>query len=136
MQSGSFGDPTTLPSQEEVEERINTIFEKISNVFKNGQITKFIAFRYQSKGDESSGKAPRWGPVPFNMKEDARWKQDWRKPNPGMLNEAMKWAGISIFNKSAALMVGDMDADEGAAKAAGIKFQRAPEFFTRSIQSV
>ena len=131
MTSGSFGDPSSLPSQEEVEGRILAISEKISSFF-SGPLATFMAFRYQSKGDASNGKAPRWGPVPLSAKDDPRWKQEWRKPSSGMLAEAMKWAGISIFNKSCALMVGDMDTDEGAAKGAGIKFQRAPDFFTRS----
>ena len=134
MRAGSFGDPSSLPSQEEVEARILSIREKISSIF-SGQLACFMAFRYQSKGDASAGKAPRWGPVPFSGKEDVRWKQEWRKPNPGMLLEAMKWAGLSIFNKSCSLMVGDMDSDEGAARNAGIKFQRAPEFFMRRCSS-
>jgi phosphoglycolate phosphatase-like HAD superfamily hydrolase len=46
-----------------------------------------------------------------------------------MIVAAMKWAGISPFEKNKVLMIGDMDSDEGAAKAAGVLFRRAPEFF-------
>ena len=130
MTTNSFGDPASLPTQEEVEKRISTIVEKIKNVF-SGDLKVFMAFRYQSKGGD--GKQPRWGPVPFKSKDDPRWQQDWRKPGPGMINAAMKWASLSLFHKAKVLMVGDMDADEGAARAAGVAFKRAPEFFTESI---
>jgi phosphoglycolate phosphatase-like HAD superfamily hydrolase len=48
-----------------------------------------------------------------------------------MIHAAMKWAGIGPFDKklSKVLMVGDMDTDEAAAKAAGVGFKRAPDFF-------
>ncbi len=127
MTSNSFGDPSSLPTQEEVEQRLHVIVEKIKTLF-HGEIKVFMAFRYQSKGN--NGKQQRWGPVPFTAKDDPRWQQDWRKPSPGMITAAMKWAGISIFNKSKILMVGDMDTDEGAARAAGVAFRRAPDFFT------
>ncbi|TEB19966.1 hypothetical protein C9890_0122 [Perkinsus sp. BL_2016] len=130
MTTNAFGDPASLPTQDEVEKRISAIAEKIKSVF-SGDLKVFMAFRYQSKGGE--GKQPRWGPVPFKSKDDPRWLQDWRKPGPGMINAAMKWAGMSLFNKAKVLMVGDMDADEGAARAAGVSFKRAPEFFTAPV---
>jgi histidinol phosphatase-like enzyme len=126
MTVNNFGDPSTLPSQQEVESRIQTILDKIKAVF-SGQISVYMAFRYQSKG--GNGKQPRWAPVPTASKNDLRWKQEWRKPYPGMIVAAMKWAGISPFEKNKVLMIGDMDSDEGAAKAAGVLFRRAPEFF-------
>ena len=128
MQTNSFGDPSSLPSQDDVEKRIEKIVSHIKEVYTR-DFQVLMAFRYQSKGDASSGKAPRWGPVPFNCKTDPRWQQDWRKPGPGMINAAMKKAGISMFERNKVLMIGDMDADEGAAKAAGVKFKRVPEFF-------
>jgi len=49
-----------------------------------------------------------------------------RKPNPGMLLEAMQLAGVAPENT---LMVGDRPEDEQAAKAAGVAFMWADKFF-------
>ena len=124
MTANSFGEPETLPTQEDVEKRLNDIHTKIKAVW-SGETTVFMAFRFQAK----SG---RWGPVPFTCKDEPRWQQDWRKPGCGMLVAAMKWAKISPFETKKVLMIGDMDVDEGAAKSANVKFQKAPFFFTDS----
>ena len=123
METGRFGDPKTLPSQSEVETRIAHVRDKVGAIWK-GPLTVFMAFRYQSKN------GGRWGTVPASAKDDPRWNQDWRKPGPGMITAAKRWAGVSPFANTKVLMVGDMDADEGAAKAAGVRFRRAPNFFT------
>lgn len=49
-----------------------------------------------------------------------------RKPNPGMLLEAMKDAGISA---SDTIFVGDRDSDKEAAQNAGVEFYWAEDFF-------
>lgn len=49
-----------------------------------------------------------------------------RKPSPGMLLEAMSFAGVS---PAEALMVGDREEDEQAAQNAGVAFISADEFF-------
>ena len=128
MQTNSFGEPESLPSQDEVEKRINLIVAAIKKVYPV-DFPVLMAFRFQSKGDAENGKKPRWGPVPFNCKSDPRWKQEWRKPNPGMILTAMTKCGLSMFEKKKALMIGDMDTDEAAAKAAGVSFKRAPKIF-------
>ena len=51
-----------------------------------------------------------------------------RKPNPGMLLRLMRRFGV---NPDETLFVGDMDKDEGAARAAGTRFMWAHEFFDR-----
>ena len=119
METNRFGEPHTLPSQAEVEDRIAKVKTQVDDIFPN--VNVFMAFRYQSK---SSG---RWGPAPNQL--DPRWTHDWRKPGPGMIRQAIKAARVSPFSLGKVLMVGDMDADEGAAKAAGVRFKRAPEFF-------
>jgi D-glycero-D-manno-heptose 1,7-bisphosphate phosphatase len=52
-----------------------------------------------------------------------------RKPNPGMLEDAAKSMGIDL---KTSIMVGDRDTDQGAAKAAGVPFEWADDFFQRS----
>jgi len=49
-----------------------------------------------------------------------------RKPEPGMLVEIMQEQDVSAIDT---LMVGDRPEDEGAAKAAGIDFMWAKDFF-------
>lgn len=122
MTTGKFGDPSSLPTQDQVEERIMSIFEKLKSLW-TGELTVFMSFRYQSK----SG---RWAPVPLQFKDDPRWQQEWRKPNGGMIREAMKWAKLGPFQGAKVMMIGDMDSDECAAKSANVRFQRAPNFFT------
>ena len=51
-----------------------------------------------------------------------------RKPNPGMLMRLMRRFGAG---PDETLFVGDMDKDEGAARAAGTRFMWAHEFFGR-----
>jgi len=128
METGKFGDPNTLPTKDEVEKRLGKIKLELEKISRLHAIPLFAAFRYQSKGKE--GKTPRWGPVPPEYKDAIEWSQEWRKPNAGMIRAAMKFAKISPFDGKSVLMVGDMDSDEGAAKAAGVRFARAPDFFS------
>ncbi len=58
--------------------------------------------------------------------EEFRMDSERRKPGPGMLLEAVKASGESLADT---LMVGDRDEDMNAAKAAGVAFQWADEFF-------
>lgn len=49
-----------------------------------------------------------------------------RKPNPGMILECMKVLG---FSKRETVYIGDQETDNQAAKAAGVKFEWATDFF-------
>ena len=124
MEIGRFGDPTTLPTQAEVETRINAIVQNIREIWP-GELHVFMAFRYQSKNSQ------KWGPS-IKRIDDQRWNQDWRKPGPGMIRAAIKAAKVSPFELGKILMVGDMDSDELAAKNAGVRFRKAPHFFNMS----
>lgn len=71
----------------------------------------------------------RWSPTPDGKDDDPRWRRDWRKPQPGMLLQAMRDCGA---NPTETLYVGDRDEDRGAARAAGCRFASANEFFSRA----
>lgn len=59
-----------------------------------------------------------------------RWQQpehwNWRKPGAGMLEQAMRDRGVEAAQ---AVYVGDMEVDEQAAKAAGVRYVHPDEFF-------
>ena len=54
-------------------------------------------------------------------------EHDCRKPNPGMLLQAMSEAGIAPEDT---IFVGDRESDQGAAENAGVRFYWAEEFFS------
>jgi len=61
--------------------------------------------------------------VPEFSRED-----DCRKPNPGMLLQAMEEAGIAPEDT---IFVGDRDSDQEAAENAGVRFYWAEEYFNQ-----
>lgn len=65
--------------------------------------------------------------IPENIsKDDPRLTIGWRKPSPGMLEQAMSDLNVTARDT---MMVGDRSEDVEAAKAAGCKFFYAGEFF-------
>ncbi|EER07589.1 hypothetical protein Pmar_PMAR003193 [Perkinsus marinus ATCC 50983] len=129
MESGHFGKPGNLP--DEAKTRLSKIRDQLLEINPSLAIRIFVAYRYQSKADPSSGKSANWGPCPVESARDERWSKEWRKPNPGMLQAAMQWAGASRLGT---LMVGDMQSDKDAAEGAGVIFRWAPEFFIKGIE--
>jgi len=115
MIEGNFGDPSKYPDEIDVKVRMRKLRKKLGIRSSN----VFISFAYQSK---TSGK---WNPVV--QAADEEWSQEWRKPSPGMLIAAMRRNGAK-----SAVMVGDSDEDRAAARAAGIDFIHANEFFGRN----
>lgn len=133
-QGGDIGDPEALPTKDSVMQHIgyvlSAVFDAVRTVWKPGpveqlmplEITDYICFAYQSK------KSGQWGPIPDHKQNDPRWRQDWRKPAPGMLNAAM--SDMRVYPQET-LMVGDSEEDRLAAEAAHCDFQWADDFFGR-----
>lgn len=119
MEGAGFGEPGKYPTQAEVEDRVTTLALSLFHEDR-ARLPVYIAFAYQAK----SGK---WSPIPPEGQGDPRWNPDWRKPAPGMIVQAMSDANIS--DPAQVLMVGDSEADQQAAKAAGVGFRWAWEFF-------
>lgn len=112
-EGGDIGDPNANGwTQVSVEERVNGIAQRLG-------ATPYMSFAYQSKKGH-------WSPTPSSVEGDPRWLQAWRKPQPGMLLQAMSDAGVT---PSQTLMVGNSEDDRGAAAAAGITYQTMDEFF-------
>jgi len=116
MEKDGFGDPSRWSTPERFEARISKLFPEpyMTVVLK--------CYRYQSK---TSGL---WCPVPVECEGTNEWREDWRKPAPGMLLRAME---IAQATSAQTLMVGDGKADQGAAEATGCDFVPAWAFFGR-----
>lgn len=104
------------PTEEEIDQRMSALAAMLG-----GGMPYYAAFRYRSRGG-------KWTPPPPGKQDDPRWSEAWRKPNPGMLRQAMQDAGTG---PERTLFVGDSPDDEGAARAAGVEFAWAADFFAR-----
>jgi phosphoglycolate phosphatase-like HAD superfamily hydrolase len=124
MECEGFGDPSEYPTQEAIEQRLMTLFP---SDMPNRPVVH-VCFRYQSK------KSGKWCPAPYAVDQQepgteyGAWNKRWRKPAPGMLENAMYLTGRDPVE---VLMVGDGDEDQQAAYNAGCHFQWAWEFFNR-----
>lgn len=117
METGGFGNPGGLPTLADFDNRMATIWPDPAKM----PIT-VACFIYQSH------KTGEWSPVPRGCELLDCWRQNWRKPAPGMLIRAMQ---IHNVTPERTLMVGDSDDDRGAAIAANCHFAWAWQFFAR-----
>lgn len=118
-----FGEPEKYPTQFDAAMRIRSFANRIMLRIPQSWCSHYVAFAYQSK---RSGK---WGPVPLDGERDPRWAREWRKPDAGMLQQAMEDADVE---KRDMLFVGDSEEDEQAAATFGIDFIHAKDFFGRT----
>lgn len=135
MQSGGFGGDKMYDYPTEAEARAH-----VANVLKELElnIPVYFSFAYQS------AKSGAWSPTPAHDEtEDMKcWQRHWRKPESGMLIQAMKDAeipvldeigdwGYPVFDTTDILYVGDWGEDESAAMRVSVAFRWADEFFNR-----
>ena len=122
MEQGHWGEPHNLPTQAQVEARMETIVTEIKTLFR-GDVSVYVAFRYKT----AKGKI---SPRPAGTAADARWEENWRKPNPGMLLKAMEDSGVSATERlRETLFIGDQVTDQEAAERASVAFMFAKSFF-------
>lgn len=115
----SLASSQTYPMSQDAFTRLATIAGEVTALTQL-PCRIYTCYAYQSK-------AGNWSPVPVGSEDDPMWSKEWRKPNAGMLLQAMLDAGISTTET---LFVGDSDEDAGAALAASVQFVEAKEFFT------
>lgn len=120
MESGGFGEPAKYPTFEDFHARVEALFPEMEGFALGTRVV--MCARYQSK------KSGEWSPVPQGGAWLSMWRQDWRKPLPGMLIYAMSRKEVSA---SETLMIGDGEEDQQAAAAAGCAFMWAHAFFGR-----
>lgn len=105
---------THFPALRDVEERYARLAEQFG-------ARLYVALSFVTKQNEvilPHGLSP----------DDPRARLDWRKPQPGMLLQAMEDAGVSPADT---LMIGDRPEDQEAARAAGCAFIWAQGYFAR-----
>lgn len=118
MQSGGWGDPDSMPAEEDLEEAV----EEIKKELGVPDVDVYMCYAYVSK----KGHA---GPVPDGVAPyDWQWDTAYRKPNPAMLLLAA--CEMKLLPKEI-MMVGDRIEDQKAAYRAGMAFMWADEFFER-----
>jgi HAD superfamily hydrolase (TIGR01662 family) len=120
MESEGFGEPEKFPSEDDAMNHIHTVIDHLGLDERMLYYYLLVCFAYQSK------KSGKWGPTPENSPNPSCWRQDWRKPSPGMLLQAMEYA---IATPEKTLMIGDSDEDREAAEAAGIRFIHRDDWF-------
>lgn len=118
MERGAFGSPEKYPTEDSIAGRMRELVSALSG---DHDLPVYTSFRYRS--DRGS-----WSPAPPEWAGDPRWSKTWRKPEPGMLLQAMQDAGAE---PEQTLFVGDSAEDRGAAHAAGCAFMEAGEFFSQ-----
>jgi phosphoglycolate phosphatase-like HAD superfamily hydrolase len=116
MERRRFGKPAQYPTEESVADRLRAL---VSLLGGGPDLPVYASFRFRDKRGQ-------WAPVPPDRANDPRWSAAWRKPEPGMLVQAMQDAGVS---PGKTLFVGDSDDDREAARAAGCAFGEAGAFF-------
>lgn len=111
----------TYPTQNQALTRVYEVVRQINDLYPHDpQTHAYVSFAWQFK---SNGL---WAPKPPGAENDIGWSNEWRKPAPGMLDQAMN---DSIIAEWATLMIGDRDEDKKAARAAGCAFMWAKDFF-------
>ena len=116
MGKNGFGEPDKYPTEAAMQTRLYKLVEDYPIAF-------YVCYAYQSK------KTGQWSPTPADAEGSNFWKQEWRKPSPGMLLAAMLDMEYAPMHT---LMVGDGDEDSAAAHAAGCDFMHAADFFGRN----
>jgi HAD superfamily hydrolase (TIGR01662 family) len=117
MEHEGFGNPKAYPTRDRIIYRMRVLARLLRVPWKY----VYVAFAYRNKKGEA-------GPVPPEFAEDPYWRHDWRKPEAGMIRQAMADQGVTA---SETLMVGDREDDRGAAELAGVAFMWADVFFGR-----
>lgn len=112
-------DASKYPTKDEADRRVFGVVERL----KLDPMLVYISYAYKF----SHGY---WADIPIQYVRDARWLPSWRKPNPGMLLQALADTGVA---PNQALMVGDTDSDKEAAVNAGIPFKTAVQFFRYTV---
>ena len=122
MEKGGFGKPEKYPTPEEIDERMQELVKMLGG---DSGLPVYVSYRFVTK----QGK---WVPLPPEQADNPRWQQDWRKPLPGMLLQAVQDAGVE---PGETLFVGDREEDQAAAQAAGCVFVWAKDFFANPWNS-
>ena len=113
------------PTQAEAEDRIHDVARTIRQTTQALRpfalpVRIYLSFAWLFKSNSL------WAPKPPGTDKDPRWLQSYRKPGPGMLDEAMVDTDVS---ESQTLRIGDKITDIQAGQAAGCATAWSKDFF-------
>lgn len=124
METAGFGDPKSMPTRENVEERLQIVSEVLWREL-NMAYLELVCYYYQNAEGTPA-------PIP-DYARDAKFTRFWskndRKPRPGMLWTAMLHHGVGERDT---IYIGDREEDRFAAQNAGVDFMYAEKFFGTS----
>lgn len=116
MEEAGFGEPEKYPTLETVQGRLQALVAQIPV-----EVKLYVSYAYQTV------RTREWATVPHQFAGQPEWSRAWRKPQPGMVAQAMTDAQVA--DPGRVLLVGDADTDEMAAINAGVKFTYARAFW-------
>lgn len=116
MADAGWGEPERFPTLETVQERLHGLVAQIPI-----EVELYVSYAYQTQ------KTREWATVPHQFAGLPEWSRSWRKPQAGMIVQAMRDA--QVVDPSLVLVVGDMETDEMAAINAGTRFVYARPFW-------
>jgi len=127
METDSWGAPADLPTEDETYQRVSDTLMKLGLYVRNRDIICYFSFLYQSRNGN-------WSPRPHGKEQAIEWQIESRKPNNGLLLQAMKDADVT---PSETLVVGDNWHGEDAvmARKSGADFILASEFFSKGASN-
>jgi HAD superfamily hydrolase (TIGR01662 family) len=120
MEQDKFGEPEAFPTVAMVQERLTNITAQIPL-----PVRVYVSYAYQNDRRQ-------WAPVPLEYAGQPEWSRAWRKPQPGMIYQAMIDAQVS--NPARVLVVGDQATDAEAAERAGARFRYTRQFYAEVEQ--
>lgn len=124
MEKDQFGEPKKFPDEPQIREHIEKVMNNVYSASKwHVSFNIQVCFAYRNKRGKIS-------PTPPEFEHLHEWNISNRKPNPGMLLDAMSFYDIDADNT---LMVGDRPEDKRAAENAGCAFMWAWDFFGRDM---
>jgi len=124
LELGGFGEPERYPTQAEVEERLTQVAAKIES-WAGRQVAVYVCYRHQAQSGNWSTLPPE--ALDEQKRTRPEWTKAWRKPEPGMVLQALDDAEVPPED---VLFVGDNeDSDKGAAEAGGVAYQDCEAVF-------
>ncbi|MDX1663899.1 MAG: HAD hydrolase-like protein [Candidatus Promineifilaceae bacterium] len=108
------------PTIEEIQERVIAVSQAVPQV-RRAYVALYVGHTGYELPDPADDVILT---LPNGVHFHASWSREWRKPNPGMLQQALHDFDVATED---ALMLGDSDDDKNAAARVGVPFIRVSD---------